>query len=300
MNPILRIFIGAVLFVLLLIAVDVYVGWSELLTPWLLLSPVTIVIALIFTFATYMARAMRIYDYFYQQLKGRFAPCLRLSLQHGLLNNFLPMRSGEISFPLLMSRQFDISAKHSVPALLWFRIMDIHTLLLLGLVSLMQPQLGNAITVILAVAWLAVPWLLLVGSRRLQQGISNRQGRVFELLIKLLHSLPHDRIKFYKTWAWTVLNWFIKLAVFAFILMQFIELPGAAALLGVIAGDLTSVLPVHGFAGAGTYEAGIVAAVLPFGADASDALKAAVNLHIFMLGGTILGGLVSLLLPARK
>ncbi|MGB2680474.1 MAG: UPF0104 family protein, partial [Candidatus Competibacter sp.] len=62
--------------------------------------------------------------------------------------------------------------------------------------------------------------------------------------------------------------------------------------------DLTSVLPVHGIAGAGTYEAGVVAALIPFGIEAKVALAAAVNLHLFVLGLSAAGGALALLLRA--
>ncbi|HHM05194.1 MAG TPA: UPF0104 family protein, partial [Gammaproteobacteria bacterium] len=101
---------------------------------------------------------------------------------------------------------------------------------------------------------------------------------------------------------WTYVNWLVKLAAFAWVLTLFAPVPAAPALLGVIAGDLTSVLPVHGVAGAGTYEAGVVAALLPLGLDAGAALRGAVNLHLFILASTVLGGAASLLIrtPPRE
>jgi len=59
------------------------------------------------------------------------------------------------------------------------------------------------------------------------------------------------------------------------------------------------VLPVHGLAGAGTYEAGVVAALLPFGVAPAAALAGAVNLHLFLLGAALLGGALALL-PGRR
>ena len=59
-------------------------------------------------------------------------------------------------------------------------------------------------------------------------------------------------------------------------------------------------LPFHGVAGAGTYEAGIVAALLPFDIEPAIALTAAVNLHLFLLGSTLLGGLAAMFLPGRE
>ena len=103
---------------------------------------------------------------------------------------------------------------------------------------------------------------------------------------------------FWRSWLWTLLNWGIKLAVFAWVLTLFLEMPMTTAWIGATVGDLTSVLPIHGIAGAGTYEAGVVAGLAPFGIEAAAGLQAAVNLHLFVLGCTLLSGLVSLLLPA--
>jgi uncharacterized membrane protein YbhN (UPF0104 family) len=77
-------------------------------------------------------------------------------------------------------------------------------------------------------------------------------------------------------------------------------MPWAAAVMGVAAGDITSVLPIHGVAGAGTYEAGVVAGLVPFGLPASAAVQAAVNLHLFVLGSTLLSGLLSVFLPRNS
>jgi len=73
-----------------------------------------------------------------------------------------------------------------------------------------------------------------------------------------------------------------------------------AALFGAIAGDLTSVLPIHGVAGAGTYEAGVMAGLLPYGVAPQPALAAAVNLHLFLLGTTLAGGAVSLFIGGAR
>ena len=83
------------------------------------------------------------------------------------------------------------------------------------------------------------------------------------------------------------------------VLRLFLPMPVAAAVWGAMAGDLTSILPVHGVAGAGTYEAGVVAGLLPFGVAAQPALQAAVNLHIFLLGATLLGGALGFLINGR-
>jgi len=92
----------------------------------------------------------------------------------------------------------------------------------------------------------------------------------------------------------------VKLLVFAWGLSAFVELAWQPALLGAVGGELSSVLPIHGVAGAGTYEAGIVAALLPFGIVMEQAMQAAVSLHLFLLGLCVLGGGLALLLKTPR
>jgi uncharacterized membrane protein YbhN (UPF0104 family) len=63
--------------------------------------------------------------------------------------------------------------------------------------------------------------------------------------------------------------------------------------------ELSTVLPFHGIAGSGSYEAAVVAALLPLGVDATAALAGAVNLHLFLLGVTMILGLLAFMLPVR-
>ncbi len=62
---------------------------------------------------------------------------------------------------------------------------------------------------------------------------------------------------------------------------------------------MSSVLPFHGIAGAGTYEAGVLAGLVPLGVEMEVALRAAVNLHLFVLGSSILAAPWPLCSPLR-
>ena len=75
--------------------------------------------------------------------------------------------------------------------------------------------------------------------------------------------------------------------------------PLHAAWVGATVGDLTGVLPFHGIAGAGTYEAGVVAGLAPYGLAPESALPLAVNLHLFILASSALFGLIAWLIPTR-
>jgi len=288
---------GLLLLAGLLVAVEKWVGWSALLSPWKSLSVGPLLAGIILVFFTYGLRAWRVYDYFHADTHGRFGMCLRLSLQHNLFNNLLPMRSGELSFPILMARCFNVPAMRSVPGLLWFRLLDLHTLVAFTLFLIAERFVGANASLALSAAWLLLPMPAHRLCRVWQGRLTGSSGKLGRFLQQALASLPQDDRRFWRSWLWTVLNWTIKLGVFAWILTLFTPMPISAAWIGATLGDFTSVLPIHGVAGAGTYEAGIVAGLVPLHIDPAEALKAAVNLHLFVLGCTLLSGLLSLLLP---
>jgi hypothetical protein len=222
-------------------------------------------------------------------------------LQHNLLNNILPMRSGEISFPVLMNRYFQVPLVRSLPALLWFRILDLHTLSLLGLLAIGHYWFSATTSNLLAALWLTIPWWLYHGQRRLHALLDPQHAnRLISLSHRLLKSLPQSGRHFWSSWFWTLTNWLVKLAVFAWVLLIFVDMPVSAAWIAAISGDLTSVLPIHGIAGAGTYEAGVVAGAALFSIPIESVLPGAINLHLFILASTLIGGALSLIIPVRK
>jgi uncharacterized membrane protein YbhN (UPF0104 family) len=296
-KPWLHYGLGALILLGFAVFVEAFVGWGTLLRPWQNLALGPMAAAIILVFVSYGLRALRVYDYFRPQMQPRFGLCLRLSLQHNLLNNLLPMRTGELSFPILMARYFQIPLLNSGSALLWFRLLDLHALLGFGLLAAGDQLLGLGTNMLLLVPWLLLPWLGFRLYRPWLAACDGRQGQLWSLGRKVLGSLPQNPRHFWRSFAWTQLNWGIKLAVFAWVLQLFATMPWGAAWVGVMAGDLTSVLPIHGIAGAGTYEAGVVAGLATFQVDAALALQAAVNLHLFVLGCTLLSGVLSLLLP---
>ncbi len=271
-----------------------------MLQPWTQ-APITgLLVALALTFVSYGLRAIRLYTYFHTEIGSRWPLCLRLMLQHNLYNNLLPMRAGEISFPVLMSRYFGIPLGRSLPALLWFRLLDLHTLALLVLIALPLPW-GRQTSLLLVLLALPLPLVMLRLAHRLRRPqvhvsqVPDGEPRWRAWLQRLLEGLPQGSALFWSSWFWTAVNWVVKMLVFAWVLGLFIELPLTGALMGAISGDLTSILPINGLAGAGTYEAGVIAGLMPYGIDAKIGLAAAVNLHLFMLAATLLGGTASLL-----
>ncbi len=143
----------------------------------------------------------------------------------------------------------------------------------------------------------ALALLARVGADRRLAAVSGR-GRVARILQRVLAAAPRDLRRVAWVYLWTVLTWTLKFAAFASVLQYFLAVDVWRVLAGVMGAELSSVLPFHGIAGSGSYELAAVAALIPLGVDARLALAGAVNLHLFLLGSTLVLGLLALLLPS--
>jgi uncharacterized membrane protein YbhN (UPF0104 family) len=274
-------------------------GWARIIMLWEQAGLLSILVALLLLLSTYVLRTWRIYDYFPAETSGRFATLFRLVQIHNLLNIMLPFRTGETSFPLLMKKEFDVRLARSTSALLVMRLFDLHALLAaagIGLV-LKSPTVW---------AWLGWTSFLLLPVFAFVM-----RGTVFRLAVKLLpgkwHGLLHEiqmglpphGVAFARAWGATIINWFVKIAVLAWVLMLMGQLSLPAGFGGALGGELSSVLPVHAPGGVGTYPAGITAGAVAFGAssdgaDLSALGQAAVNVHLLVIVSSLVGTALAL------
>jgi uncharacterized membrane protein YbhN (UPF0104 family) len=295
--PILGWILGIGLFLALVLLVQGSVGWSAVLSPWREMPAPALVGAFFLVFGSYGLRTVRVHRFFAPETSGEFLRTFRLILFHNLFNNLLPARSGEASFPILMSRDFRIPVSRSLPGLFYLRLMDLHFLLVLGVALLLRGRgiIGYAATGLL----IPLPFLAFLLQKRIRAPRVSSGSRLGRVLERGARGLPGTPSVFWWTWFWTCVNWGVKLLAFAWILRMFTSLPYGTALLGSLTGEASSVLPIHGVAGAGTYEAGVALGLLPLGVEAEVALRGGVNLHLFVLGVSLLSGAVALLLPVR-
>jgi uncharacterized membrane protein YbhN (UPF0104 family) len=281
-----KFWVGCALFIGLIWLVENSIGWLSILQSWQAIPPQSLGIALLLMLASYLLRAVRFYDFFQPQVKGAFAPLLRITVLHNFFNNMLPMRSGEAAFPVLMKTRFGIPFSHSAPALLWLRLLDLYALLALAFISLqVLIPWGIEIRTLLAVAVVLAPLVALLIQNQLRRYLASRQGWKLKAA-ELMAALPEHPATFIRALFWTFINWVLKLAVYSWLLQVFTGLDLHKAWTGATTGELSSVLPIHGVAGAGTYEAGVLAGLIPWAVDQKVALAAAVNLHLFVLGTT--------------
>jgi len=298
-RPTARLAVAWAVFFAYVLVIEAWIGWAALIAPWQSLHPGQVALAVFLFLLSYAVRAQRLYDYLRDAMRGRWLVALRLMVIHNALNNLLPMRSGELSFPLLAKRYFALDYGRSVPALLWFRLLDLQTIATIGGTVLVSEAWSWQLAILIAVPCSLLPAVVFTVRNGLRKRVEGwHEGKLSLLTLTVLDGLPQNVQQFVRSWLLTWANWLLKLLVLAWLLMQFVEIDNLGAVMGAIGGELTSVLPIHAPAGVGTYETGIVAAILPFGASVKSALEAAVNTHLFVLGATLASAGAALLIPA--
>lgn len=288
--------IGLGCLIALVVVFEQRVGWEHALAQLARVPPPVVLLAVVLLGLSALARASRIAHLVPDATAGQYGATLRLSCLHLAANSLLPARTGEVLFPLMMRRYFGLPVAEGIPALVWLRLFDLHCLLGAGLFGVVLGRFGPAPAIIASVGWLAmVPagfLLLRVSGRSVP-----RRGRLLTWVADMLIAAP-------KAWkvlyAWTVVIWYARFAALAVVLMPMAAMTIDAAAAGIVAGELSFVLPFHGVAGAGTYEGAIVAVTSLWQADANRVLAAAVDLHLLVLVATLLMAALSLLLPVGR
>lgn len=290
--------LGALLLVGLIALVQVWIGWPRLLAPWLQFPPLLLGGLLCLSAISYLARAARVRLYFAPLMAGVFPTTLRLSVLHTTANVLLPMRLGELVFPWLMRRYFGQGLLSAGVSLGWIRLLDLHFLGLICWVILWL-RASSPLWLLGIAPWLGL-LLLVVPLARYTARLPESAPRWQRALAFLGAAAPRQNHRLAGLYGWTALCWAAKFIAFALVLGHFLAIDFWQLLAGVMGAELSSVLPFHGIGGAGSYELAAMAALVPLGVSAKQALAGAVNLHLFMLGVCILFGLLALALPIQR
>jgi uncharacterized membrane protein YbhN (UPF0104 family) len=293
-----RLGIAAAL-VLFGLAVEWLVGWQGVIAAAERLSPTDTAILLIGLVASYLLRGARVYFYFHRELVGRFRATLRLTLVHNAAANLLPLRAGELSFPLLAKREFDLPPARTVAALIWFRLLDLMLLTCIAL-AVIAAGAGAATA---AAAWLpalTLPAVVLLVSRNRLLDLARRMPqRVRRMVEQAADGLPANHSAALRDLLITAANWGSKLLALGATFVALAGDPSWRAGIAAAAGEVSGILPVATPAGIGAYEAAVVAAALPFGVTAAAGLQAAVTLHLLILATSLAGFAIAAWLPRR-
>ncbi len=280
-------------------------------------------VALLFA-ASYAMRGARIFGEFKDELGDelgreggamrRYLRILRLTLVHNALVNVLPFRSGEVAFPVLLTRWFGIATGRAVVALLWLRAQDACVVLVLAAIAWPGVPIAWRLVALVVVIGGALAVPLWARRHRFASASASHDGKLAKLRALLARSTQSNA----SGWMWTIANWSVKLVAEAWLLALALGPRAAAydgahdgvydgaydtgsAVLGAIGAELAAILPVQGVAGFGTFEAGAAALMATHGVAMTSGLEAALVLHAVVLAlALIAGGLGAMLLPGPR
>ena len=209
---------------------------------------------------------------------------LRLTLLHNAAVLLLPLRSGEVGYPLLVQRVFGAPFGAALRSLAWLRIQDACVLGLCGVLLwpgtpawlMWVAPLGLLSLVLWPAAW----WLRLLKRRA--------------WWARVLRHMLHRRAP-RAAWLLSSGNWVCKLGVVSLLLMHLLDLSAWSGLQAALGGELASLLPLQGPASLGTYETGVWLGAGLSSASTQAVAGAALLVHVFCLavslGAAALAGL---------
>ena len=283
--------LGIALFALVLVIVEVQVGWVETLAYWQLMPLPTLTLAFLLFAGSHIVRAYRIYDLVLSARAVPFFAVIKLSALHQFANNLLPMRLGEVVLPLLLKRYFAIRLSRGFARLIWLRVLD---LAVMGGVAALLVLASISVFYRWGLLGLGVLSLSLV--LILRKVILSRSAKLRDMVHVLAETAPGDIAQWLRLLIWTVLAWGLKLAAITLIIMSFADVGFNGALSGALGAELSGILPLHGLAGAGSYEAAFFAGMALLESPSNELLAVAVNTHLFVLLSTSVVALFSLLI----
>ena len=283
--------LGIALFAVVIVIVEVQVGWGKTLAYWQFIPLPTLVLAFSLFAGSHIVRAYRIYDLVLSTRAVPFFAVVKLSALHQFANNLLPMRLGEVVLPLLLKRYFGIRLSRGFARLIWLRVLD---LAVMGGVAALLVLASIHVLYRWGLLGLAVLALALV--LVLHKVILSRSAKLRDIVNVLAETAPGTIIQWLRLLIWTVTAWSLKLAAITLIIMSFADVGFNGALSGALGAELSGILPLHGLAGAGSYEAAFFAGMALLESPSNELLAVAVNTHLFVLLSTSVVACLSLLI----
>lgn len=266
-KKILNLVISAIISILFIYLFDKYIGIQKLLSLLNNLTPWQIIIGFCLYFASYIVRTIR--WKLTLDLKD-FKKLFKVTVFNTFFNIILPFRIGELSFFYMLKKE-GVSLPQTTMSFLVTRIFDGLSLVsifsLFYFIYLGKPLLGFLIFILSP--FMFVPLSMLVKKIKHQE-ILNYHSKL--QIINLL-----------KIYTLSVLTLVLKFGAFYYILPENLEIELSLSFLAFSTADLTTVLPVHGIAGVGTYESGFASILILLGFSKELSFLSAAIVHIFIL-----------------
>lgn len=222
---------------------------------------------------------------------------LGLSFIHNTANNLAPMRLGELALPILARWLGGIEFSIGLTSLLWIRLLDFISLIGISLCIIFLPAAGTIILAPLAALIFLTP--LILGFIVPQ----TQHIQLPEILAKARTQLIYEaqnRRRLHRIWRLTILAWLSKIMGMGVLLATLSGMPMTKVVTTILGAELSSILPIHGLAGAGSYEVGGILGSALIGLSPIVALEMTIQLHIYVLSLTAVFGILGALLLLKR
>jgi glycosyltransferase AglD len=289
--------VGILLAVAVVVTVQWLVGWREIWIAWREVPPRLLVLGSGLALLGYILRAARLAAVS-GGLGARATPLswFRITALHLVAINLVPARAGEAALPLLMRRHCGVPLGRGVALLVAIRLHDMVAMATLGLAAVTLLLVGPAAAAVVLAGLAATGWLGLAAAPRLLLPWIRRGPAWLAAVGWPLGLLP---TRLGRVYLLTLGAWAAKWVSLAVIAGAVAGLEPLQALVAIGAAEVAALSPIQGVAGAGTFEAAVAAALAFTGLAPAEALHAAVVLHLFVLGMSVLLGAVAAMLPHR-
>lgn len=282
----MKVIIAVILFIGLIYGVEQYIGWFLVLSDWSQLNLTAIISMTMLIFLSHLLRIVRVHFAYNLTHKVAFIDVSAISLLHNTLSFLLPMRIGEAALPVLSRKQLNINIGYATATLFVIRLFDLHVLLMLLL------SFASSLFLEKYVQWVSLIFLLALP---LGVAILKHLTAKFKLLASAQGLLTPYSV-WLKIYIFTLAIWGVKLSALAFLAQQLGHLTFDHAWIATIMADGSALSPVTGVANAGTFEAAFSLPLLPLGYHASELLRIAVNVHLFVFVTNLIAGMIGFML----
>jgi len=244
-------------------------------------SLTNIFVAFSLYFASYLTRAYR--WKITLEIKD-FLKLFKITAFNTVFNIFLPFRTGEFSFFYMLKKE-NISFKDSAISFFFVRLFDLIALLTVFFTAFFIYKGFYPLAILV---FIVAPFSIYI----LKMVIKYLKFKKLKEFNKEVLDLKNVLTLYILS----VATFLLKFTGFYLVLPKGINLSYVKSILASAGGDLTTILPIHGIAGIGTYEAGFAGILMFFGVDRELALLSAVFVHLFILVGSALVGLIAFLI----
>ncbi|MGC9006843.1 MAG: lysylphosphatidylglycerol synthase transmembrane domain-containing protein [Sulfurihydrogenibium sp.] len=267
-TKLLKLFISALVTVLFFYFFQRIVGFDKVLKFFSLLTLNQILAAFVLYLISYVARTVR---WQYTLSIKDFYKLFKLTVYNTFFNIILPFRTGEVSFFYMLKKE-NIHIVESTMSFIITRFFDGISLLGLFLWAYLTYK-GFYILGILAFIFLPFSFLF---------------------LLIVFRFIKHEKVKeYYKgmvnfrnivmVYALSILTWLFKFSAFYIILPKETKITLLESVMASSLADLTTVLPIHGLAGIGTYETGYISILIFLNVPKEVAFLSAFLVHMFII-----------------